>query len=62
MSSGTLGRPVNIISTRNAAAMISALGLAKTWPSISSPRLFLLLVRVTIRPAPSESDERRESG
>ena len=35
--------------------MIRALGLAKSCPSISSPRFFLLLVRVTIRPAASDT-------
>ena len=36
-------------------AIISALGLAKSWLSTSSPRLVLLLVRVTIRPAARET-------
>ncbi len=54
MISGILGNPVKSISARNPAATPSALGLAKTWPSISSPRFFLLLERVTIRPAASE--------
>ncbi len=39
----------------NARRSISALGLANSWLRISSPRLVLLLVRVTIRPAASET-------
>ena len=54
-SSGSLGRPVSDISTRNTAAMISALRLGEELASISSPRFLRLLVRVTIRPAASET-------
>ena len=50
-----LGNPVKDISSRNAHAMISARGLAKICVSISSPRSLRLLVRVTMRPAASDT-------
>ena len=49
-----LGAPAAISTSANTATITSDFGLANSWASISLPRSLLLLVRVTIRPAPSE--------
>ena len=54
-SSGTFGKPVSDMTTRNAAATTSALGWAKICPTISSPSVRLLPARVTISAAPSDT-------